>query len=77
MLGTCQVENVMDYWSAKDSIKEGSDSSGNDMSDCGTVGALIFPRLFYAHSCSKCFSLMPVACCVFVFHPVVFSDSQD
>ena len=48
MLDTCQVGNVMDYWLARDSIWEGSDSAGNDTSDCGAVGALIFPRLLYA-----------------------------
>ena len=50
VLDTCQVENVMDYWYARDSVWEGSDNSENDTSDCGAVGALIFPGLLYANS---------------------------
>ena len=56
----------MYYWLARDSIWEGLDSSGNDTSSCGAVSALIFPGLFYAYSCSKCFSLPLAACCVSV-----------
>ena len=68
---------MMDYWSARDSIWEGSDSFGNEMSDCGAVGAVIFPGLLYVDSCSKCLSLTFVPCCMFVFHPVAFSDLWD
>ena len=77
MLDTCKVENVMNSWAARDPVQSGSDSSGNDTSGCGAVGALIFPGLLYADSCSKCFSLTLIACRVSVFHPVAFSDSWD
>ena len=46
---------------------EGSDSSGNNTSDCGVVGALVFPRLLYADSCSEFFSLTLLAYRVSVF----------
>ena len=75
VLDRYQEENAINYWSARDSIWEGSDSSGSDTSDFGAVGALIFPGLLYADSLSKCFSLTLVACRVSVFHPVAFSDS--
>ena len=42
VLDTCKVENVMDSWAARDSIENGSDSSGYDTSDCGAVGVPIF-----------------------------------
>ena len=61
MLDTCKVENVMDSWAARDSVENGSDSSGNDTSDSGAVGTLIILRLLYPDSCSKCFSLTLVA----------------
>ena len=47
VLDTCKVENVMNSWAARDSVENGSDSSGYDTSDCGAVGALIFPWLLY------------------------------
>ena len=53
------------------------DSSGNDTSDSGAVGALIILMLLYLDSCNACFSLTLVACHVFVFHPVAFSDLWD
>ena len=77
MLDICNLENVMDSWPARDLVKSGSGSSRNDTSDCGTVGALIFPGVLYADSCSKCFSFTRVACRVSVFHPVTFPDSWD
>ena len=66
VLDTCKVENVMNSWAAKDSVENGSDSSGYGTSDCGAVGALIFQRLFYLGSCSKwlfCFLLCVVRAC--------------
>ena len=77
VLDTCKVENVMNSWAARDSVENGSDSSGYDTSDCGTVGALISRWLLYSDSCSKYFSLTLVACRVSVFHSVAFSDSWD
>ena len=77
MLDTCKVDNMMNSWAARDSVENGSDISGCNTSDCVAVGALIFPWLLYSDSCSKCFSLTLVACCVSVFHPVGFSDSWD
>ena len=53
MLDTCKVENVLDSWADRHSVENGSDSSGYDTSDCGAVGALIFPWLLYSDSCSK------------------------
>ena len=50
MLDTCKLENMMNSWAARDSVKNGSDSSGCDMSDCGAVGAMIFLRLLYLDS---------------------------
>ena len=66
-MDTCQVENMMDSWAARDSVENGTDSSGNDTSDCGAVGTLIILRLLFSDSCSKCFSLALVACRVSVF----------
>ena len=62
MLDTCKVENVMDSWAARDSVENGSDSSGYDTSDCCTVGDLISLRLLYAGSCNKWF--FSCSCCV-------------
>ena len=45
MLDTRKVENLMDSWAARDSVENGSESSGYDTSDCGAVGVLIFLRL--------------------------------
>ena len=56
MLDTLEVENVMDSWAVRDSVENRSDSSGYDRSDCGAVGAFIFPWLLYSDSCSKCIS---------------------
>ena len=55
MIDTCNVENVMDSWEARDSVENGSDSSGCDTSDCVAVGVLIFLRLLYLDSCRKWF----------------------
>ena len=75
VIDTCKVENVMGSWAARYSVENRSDSSGYGTSDCGAIGALIFPRLLYSYSSSKCFSLPLVAFHVSVFHPVAFSDS--
>ena len=74
MLDTCKTESVMGSWVARDSVET---SSGNDTSDSGTVSMLIILRLLYSDSCSKCFFFTLVACRVFVFHPVAFSDSWN
>ena len=73
-LDTCKVESMMDNWAAKDSVENGSDSSGYDTSDCGAVGAVIFLRLLYSGSCRKWFLLSLVACIVSVLCLVAFSD---
>ena len=67
----------MDSWVARDPVEDGSKSSGRDTSDCGAFGVLIFLRLLYPDSCSKCFYLILVACRVAVFQPAAFSDSWD
>ena len=74
MFTTCANEPS---WADRDSVENGSDSSGNDTSDCGTSGMLIILRLLYPDSCRKCFSLTLAAFRVSVFHPVAFSDSWD
>ena len=73
MLGTCKVENMMDSWAGRNSVKNGSDSSGRNASHCGTVGALIFLSFFYVDFCSKCFLLSLAMCIVSVLCLVVFS----
>ena len=45
-----------------------------DISDCAAVGTLIFLKLLYLISCSKCFLLSLAACCVLVFCLVAFFD---
>ena len=71
MLDTCPVENVMDSWAARDSVENGSDSSGYDTSDCDPVGALIFPWLLYSDSSSKWFflSLLRAVCSCPILSP--------
>ena len=64
----------MDSLAASDSVKNESDSSGCDTSDCGAVGALIFLRLLYLDSLRKCFLLNLAACIVSVVYLVAFSD---
>ena len=58
VLDTCTVENVMDSCAARDSVENGSDSSGNGTSDSGAVSTLIILRLLYPDSCSKWFFLV-------------------
>ena len=74
MLGTCKVENIVNSWTFRDSVENGSDSSGYDTSDCGAVDALIFLRLLYLASCSKWFFLVLAAYYVRAFCLVAFSD---
>ena len=74
MLDKCKVENAMDSWAATDSIENGSDSSGYDTSDCGAVGALIFPRLLYPGTCSNWLFLVLAMWCVRVLYVVAFSN---
>ena len=76
-MDTCKVENVMDSGAARDLVENGSDSSGNDTPDSGTVGALIMLRSLYPDYCTKCFSFTLVPPRVSMFHPVGFSDSWD
>ena len=76
VLDACKVENVMYSWAARDSVENGSDSSRNDTSDCGAVGALIFPWWLYSSSCSKWFFLVLAVCCVHVLCLVAFSDRE-
>ena len=51
-----------------------SDNYGNDMSDCGAVGALIFPELLYADSYSKWLFCGPCYVLCLVFFLIAFFD---
>ena len=45
MLNKWKVGNVMDSWVARDSVEDGSDSSGNDTSYSGVVGHADYPEV--------------------------------
>ena len=52
-MDTCKVENMMDILADRDLVENGLDSPECDTSDCGTVGAMIFLKLWYLDACSK------------------------
>ena len=74
VLDTCKLENVTDSWAARDSVESGSDSSGNDTSDCGAVSTLILLGLLYADACNKWSFSSPCCMVCLVFCLVAFFD---
>ena len=77
VLDMYKMENVMDSWLARDSVRNGSDSSSYDTSNCGTVGAMVFLKLLYLDSCDKWFFLVLVACCVHITLSCCLLSSWD